>query len=419
MSARPRLLFLAHLLPWPLDGGGQIKSFHTLRILSRRFDVTLLAFVRRKDELDAAGEAALRPLLAGPDALRTILIPRSPAINALAAARALRTRTSFIVGRDAVPAMREAVERALAETNFDAVHVDHLQMAQFVPPDLPTNTRVVLDHHNIEHRIPKRLAETPDTNPLLRWYWGREWPKLRDWELNACRRCDRVLVVSDEDRDGLIALSPDLAGRLDVVPIGVDTEYFAPAQPWRHGSRTLLSIGTMFWPPNVDSMLYFCADVLPKIKKRVPVVKVNIVGARPTEAIRALGMQDPPTITVTGSVPDVRPYGDDCGAFIVPLRAGSGMRVKILNALAMGLPVVSTSVGAEGIEVTNGENILLADGADAFAEAVVRVLSEPALAEKIARGGQRLMETRYAWERVGERLLSVYGTILGDGAAGA
>lgn len=416
--SRPRLLFLAHLLPWPLDGGGQIKSFHTLRILSRRFDVTLLAFVRKKDELDAAGEAALRPLLGGPNALRTILIPRSPAINALTAVRALRARTSFLIGRDAVPAMREAVERTLAETNFDTVHVDHLQMAQFVPFDLPAQTHVVLDHHNIEHRIPQRLAETPGANPLMRWYWGQEWPKLRDWELNACRRCDRVLVVSDEDKDGLIALAPDLAGRLDVVPIGVDTDYFAPARPWRPGSRTLLSIGTMFWPPNVDSMLYFCADILPKIKARVPDTKVKIVGARPTEAVRALGAQDPHTIVVTGSVPDVRPYGEDCGAFIVPLRAGSGMRVKILNALAMGLPVVSTSVGAEGIEVTNGENILLADGPGGFADAVVRVLTEPALAEKIARGGRNLMDARYAWDRIGERLLDVYAAILGDKAAG-
>ncbi len=251
----------------------------------------------------------------------------------------------------------------------------------------------------------------------MRWYWKQEWPKLREWELNACRRCDRVLVVSDEDKDGLLTLAPNLSGRLDVVPIGVDTEYFAPAQPWRHGSRTLLSIGTMFWPPNVDSMLYFCADILPKIKERVPNVKVNIVGARPTEAVRALGTQDPHTIVVTGSVPDVRPYGEDCGAFIVPLRAGSGMRVKILNALAMGLPVVSTSVGAEGIEVTNGENIVLADGPGGFADAVVRVLTQPALAEKIARGGRSLMEARYAWDRVGERLLSVYATILNDEAA--
>jgi glycosyltransferase involved in cell wall biosynthesis len=302
----------------------------------------------------------------------------------------------------------------LSESRFDAVHVDHLQMAQFVPADLPVQMRVVLDNQNIEHRIPKRFAETAGANPLVRGFWRQEWPKLRDWELAACRRCDRILVVSDEDKDGLEHLAPDLTGMIDVVPIGVDTNYFAPIRPWRPGSRTLLSIGTMFWPPNVDSMLHFCADILPKIKKRVPDVKVNIVGARPVKAVRVLGERDPDTIVVTGSVPDVRPYGEDCGAFIVPLRAGSGMRVKILNALAMGLPVVSTSVGAEGIEVTNGENIVLADGADAFADATIRLLRDPALARRIAQGGRRLIEERYAWDRVDERLLGVYEDLLGE-----
>jgi glycosyltransferase involved in cell wall biosynthesis len=336
----------------------------------------------------------------------------------LAAAQSVLNRNSVIIARDNLPAMHAAVRRTLSESRFDAVHVDHLQMAQFMPADLPVQTRVVLDNQNIEHRIPKRLAETAGANPFVRGFWRQEWPKLRDWELAACRRCDRVLVVSDEDKDGLIALAPALASRLDVVPIGVDTDYFAPARPWRPGSRTLLSIGTMFWPPNVDSMLHFCADILPKIKKRVPDVKVNIVGARPVKAVRVLGERDPDTIVVTGSVPDVRPYGEDCGAFIVPLRAGSGMRVKILNALAMGLPVVSTSVGAEGIEVTSGENIVLADGADGFADAVVRVLTEPVLAQKIARGGRSLMDARYAWDRVGERLLGVYDTILNNEMAG-
>jgi hypothetical protein len=208
-------LFLAHLLPWPLAGGGQIKSYHTLRILSRRYDVTLLAFVRRPDELDGEGEAALRPLCAAGD-VRTVLIPRSRGRDVRAAARALASRSrSFIVGRDDVPAMHQAVRQVLVEKPFDVIHVDHLQMAQFVPPDLPrSTTRVVLDHHNLEHRIPQRLVATPGANALVRWYAGREWPKLRDWEIGACRRSDRVLVVSDEDRDGLRALAPDLAGSL-------------------------------------------------------------------------------------------------------------------------------------------------------------------------------------------------------------
>ena len=400
-GTKPPLLFLAHLLPWPLTGGGQIKSYHTLRILSAAYDVTLLAYILRPDE--AAEVEPLRPLCRE---VRTVLLGRTKLGNARAAARALLTRRSFIVDRDDTPAMRAAVAEALAARRYAAIHVDHLQMMQFVPRE--AHARVILDHHNIEHRIPRRMAETHGgAGAAVRWYAAREWPSLRDYEVAACRRSDLVLTVSPEDRDGLIELAPDLEDRIAAVPIGVDTEYFGSVRR-DLGSRTLLSIGTMYWPPNVDSMRYFCADILPKIKAEVPGVRLNIVGAKPTPAVRALAEADP-AVTVTGSVPDVRDWAADCAAFIVPLRSGSGMRVKILNAMAMGLPVVSTTIGAEGIEVTDGQNILLADGADAFARASVRLLRDPDLGARIGEGGRRLMAERYSWDRVGERLLEVYG----------
>lgn len=401
-GTRPQLLFLAHLLPWPLTGGGQIKSYHTLRILASVYDVTLLAFTRFADE-----ERSVDPLRPFCREILTVRLRRSKVGNTLAAARALVARHSFIIARDNAAAMDAAVREVLATRRFSAIHVDHLQMAQFVPST--TDAPVVLDQHNIEHRIPRRMAETPGAHPLLRWYAAREWPKLRDSELAACRRADCVLTVSDEDREGLIALAPELHAKITAVPIGVDTDYFGIVRR-RADSRTLLSIGTMYWPPNVDSMLYFCADILPRIKQRVPDVHLNIVGAKPTPAVQALASD--PAVTVTGFVPDERIWAEDCGAFVVPLRSGSGMRVKILNAMAMGLPVVSTTVGAEGIEVSNGENIVLADGAEAFAEAASHLLSNPDFAVRVAEGGRRLMRERYSWDRVGEKLLSVYDTIV-------
>lgn len=402
---RASVLFLAHLLPWPLTGGGQIKSYHTLRTLSQRYDVTVLAFIRRADE--AQNSAPLDPFCRE---ARTVLLRRSRLRDAGAALSALAAGRSFLIARDDAPAMRRAVGETLHGRRFDAIHVDHLQMAQFVPEDF--GGRVVLDHHNIEHRIPQRMAETSG-NPLVRAFAAQEWPRLRHFELAACRRVDRVLVVSDEDKSGLIALAPELESRVETVPIGVDTNYFGVVKR-KANSKTLLSIGTMYWPPNVDSMLYFCREILPAIKRQMPEAHLNIVGAKPTPAIQSLADE---TITVTGSVPDVRPWAEDCGAFVVPLRAGSGMRVKILNALAMGLPVVSTTVGAEGIAVTDNENILLADGPDAFAAATVRVLGDGALAARIAAGGRRLMAERYAWDRVGERLLDVYERIVPGKAA--
>lgn len=399
-AAKPTLLFLAHLLPWPLDGGGQIKSFHTLRILATRFNVTLLAFIRRASEANEIGP--LRALCAG--GVETVLVPRGRARNAVQAARALVRRQSFIVTRDDVPAMRQAVEKALRRTPFTVIHVDHLQMAQFVPPGAPGAPSIVLDQHNIEHRIPQRIGDAPGARPHLRWFSRREWPRLRDFEIAMCRRADLVLTVSDEDAMGLVSLAPDLGENVLAVPIGVDTDYFGVVRR-TPGARTLLSIGTMFWPPNVDSMLYFCADVLPKIKQAVPGVHLNIVGARPTPVVQALAGEN---VTVTGSVPDVRTWAADCGAFVVPLRSGSGMRVKILNAMAMGLPIVSTTLGAEGIEARDGEHLLLADGAEAFASAVVRVLGDEQMARRLGEAGRRLMAERYAWDRVGEQLLEIY-----------
>jgi len=156
----------------------------------------------------------------------------------------------------------------------------------------------------------------------------------------------------------------------------------------------------------VDSLRYFCREILPRIQKRVPDVRLNLVGVRPTRAVRALAVS--PSVAVIGRVPDVRPYAAACGAFVVPLRWGSGMRVKILNAMAMGLPVISTPVGAEGIDVTDGEDILLAEAPEAFAEAVVQILTDPTLGARLGMAARRRMETRYSWDVIGPQLLSVY-----------
>jgi glycosyltransferase involved in cell wall biosynthesis len=286
-------------------------------------------------------------------------------------------------------------------------------MAQFIASFLPTsaNPKIVLDQHNLEHQIIRRIAENPGTNPLLRWYAGVEWPKLRDFEVAAMRRADVTLAVSDADRDAFLALAPDLAGKVETVPIGVDTDYFSAAER-EPDAQTILSIGTMSWLPNIDAMQWFVGEILPLVRAERPGARVSIVGSNPAKAVVALGKRDP-AVVVTGTVPDVRPYAKECGVFVVPLRSGSGVRVKILNALAMGLPVVSTAIGAEGIAVTHGENILIADTPRQFAEAVCRVLNDRTLADRLGANGRALVEERYTWGAVGKRLHAVYDRVLG------
>lgn len=396
---RPKLLFLAHLLPWPLEGGGQIKSYNTLQGLAETYDIHLISFVRRREEADNI--AHLQTLCRG--GMKTILLPRTKFSNAVVAVSTLLTRQSFLIKRDESTEMRRVIAKTLAEEDYFLLWVDHLQMAQFVPVDTG-RTHIVLDEHNIEFRIPKRIADTSE-NPLARWYAQTEWPRLRRFERQAVLRSDITLAVSEEDAEGLRGLAPEKMNQIFSVPIGVDTDYFGVV-PCKSGSQTLLSIGTMYWPPNVDSLLYFCAEIYPKIKAKMPDIRLNIVGAKPVAEIIALGNADK-SIQVTGSVPDVRPYAEDCGVFIVPLRSGSGMRVKILNALSMGLPVVSTTLGAEGISVTPGSDILLADSPDDFADAVVMLLRNTARAAQLGEAGRKLVETKYSWPVVGKQLRSL------------
>jgi glycosyltransferase involved in cell wall biosynthesis len=417
-SGRPRLLFLAHLLPWPLEGGGQIKSYHTLRLLSSRYDITLLALLRRAEEVENV--EPLRPLCAG--GVETVLL--APAyrrsLSALSSSWR-RPNEPLLLRRDDAADMHAAVRRDLAGANCAAIHVDHLQMMCFVPEGRSSDDPpVILDQHNVEYRIPERLAAAPGTPPLLRALARREAPRLRRAEQAACRRADRVLAVSEQDAAAFTDLiGHDRADRVRVTPIGVDTDTFSP-QPHarRPGEKpTILTVGTMYWPPNVEGVLWFHAEVLPAIRRFTPSgVRFVIAGARPNASVRALAGTD---VEVTGTVPDVRPLMAGCDVFVAPLRAGSGVRVKILNALAMGLPIVSTTVGAEGIDVTDGQDILLADDPNAFAQAVVRVLREPDLAARLRTAARELAVRRYAWDVVGESLLRVYDELLDPRSAAA
>ena len=281
---KPRILFLAHLLPYPLDGGAKIKSYYTLRKLAEQYEVTLLAFVRSEDEKKHV--IPLRELCQG--GIETVIIRRSKVKNVVDAARLLPGRKPFIVGRDYVGAMAKAVQARLGKRRYDAIHIDHLQMAQYVLPR-KSLAKLILDHHNVESQIIERLGQTTPSK-AMRWYAAKEAPKLERYELDVCRAMDRVLVVSSEDAQTLRKLAPDLKN-LTVVPIGVDGDYFQPA-PRYEDPKTLLSIGTMYWPPNVESIVWFYHNVYRPIKAQVPDVKLSIVGAEPDDKILRMARED-------------------------------------------------------------------------------------------------------------------------------
>ncbi len=291
-----------------------------------------------------------------------------------------------------VPAVRRRVERWIAERAFDAIIADFLTAGVQIP--MGRGVPVVLFEHNVEHLIWKRLADVEQ-----RW-WRRalfeiEWRKLRRREMAVCKQATLTVAVSEADSRRLAKLAP--AGSFASIPTGVDIDYFKPAGRSEVPGRVVFS-GSMDWHPNEDAVIYFTEAILPRIRAQVPHVSLTVVGRNPSARLREFAERT--GIHVTGTVEDVRPYLDEAEVSVVPLRAGSGTRLKIFEALAMGHAVVSTTVGAEGLALTPGRDVVLADDPEEFARAVVFLLTNPHERKAIGDAGRQLVETHYSWERV-------------------
>lgn len=240
---------------------------------------------------------------------------------------------------------------------------------------------------------------------------GRAWlhaAAMRRWEPRVARWFSRCIAVSDQDRALLEEVCPGL--RVEVVPNGVDTRALRPL-PWAGVEPAVLFVGSMHYPPCEDAALYLAGDILPRIRARMPGVQAWIVGADPSPRVRRL---DGGAVHVTGRVDDVRPYYARCAASVVPLRAGGGTRLKILEAMALGRPVVTTSAGCEGLGVAGGRHLIVADGPDAFADATVRLLSNRALGRRLAACARNLVEGVYDWDAISEGLLRICADVLAD-----
>ncbi len=383
-----KILFLTQICPYPPHNGGAIKTYNILKHLGRRHEVDLLLYVRSNDEIRAL--ESLAPYCAHTD---YVPIARSGVDNLTQAAKSLIGRRSFIITRDWRAGMQEKV-LSLLENKPDLIYVDHLQMYQFVPDPAPCP--VLLDEHNVEWRIIERFASAGDT-------WARqsfasiEWPKLREFELAACNRADLVLTVTAHDRDILVSNGAP-GDKIHPLPIGVDTEGFQPVSLNPH-SKSILTFGTMSWPPNVDSVIHFAKNIYPRITELVPNAQFMIIGSNPTPEVRSLADEDP-SITVTGYVDDLWPYAREAAVFVVPLRIGSGMRVKILDAMALGLPIVTTPIGCEGICLQDGRHALVADTPDRFANSVIRLLLDPIGRAALGSAGRELVESAYSWPSI-------------------
>lgn len=393
------ILFLSQVLPFPLDAGPKVRSYYVLRYLGQTHRVTLVAFTRATDSPPAI--AHLESIC---HAVHSVPLFRSRVQDGKHLLLSLAQARPFLIVRDDLRVMDEHVRALTHQNRFDVVHADQLSMAHYalrVP-----RVRRILDQHNAVWTIAQRLAEN-ETLRAKKFLLAREARLLRAYEAATCAQFDRVVTVTDQDKraltfsqhDRLTRVSPPpLRAPIATIPICIDPQDIAPL-PFHPNARDVVCVGGMFYPPNVDGMVWFAREVMPHVWQKSPETKFFVVGARPARALVALGEREP-RIVVTGYVADTNEYLARAATFVVPLRAGGGMRVKILDAWARGLPMVSTTIGAEGITYIKDENILIADEPRAFAAAVLKLIHNRTFAKRIAEKGRVWVEEKYAWRTI-------------------
>jgi glycosyltransferase involved in cell wall biosynthesis len=407
-----RILFLTQVLPYPLDAGPKVRAYHMARHLAGQHALTLVSFVRPDDRPDY-----VEHLHSFCQAVYPVPIQRSMARNVRAGAKGLLTGQPMVIARDEMAEMAATLRHLVRQHDFDFVQADQLSMARWgllAAKAAPRQPHTILDEHNAIYLLTERMAG--ESTGLRRLVTGREARAFRRYEMDMVRSYDAVLTVTVEDQDHLLALvpaaeRPALAMKFATVPICVDPSIVAPIVPSSSHPPTILHLGTMFWPPNVNGVMWFAREVMPLVWAEVPEARFVVVGKNPPTEVQALAADL--RVEVAGYVADPQPYLMAADAFVVPLFSGGGMRVKILDAWLWGLPIVATPIGAEGIALRDGENILIAGDAAAFAAATVRVLLDPGLNAALRANGRAWVEETYAWQVVYRQVDQVYARLMG------
>ena len=394
-----RILWLKTELLHPIDCGGRIRTYFLARELVRQHHITYLTL----DDGRSAPDAKER---AHEYCHELVCIPHQPLAQPppgffSQVAQHLRSPVPHFMNKYRSEEMSRGILERDKRREFDVLVSDFLMPSINVPPGLSAAT--VLFDRNVEANVVKRYCSI-QKNPFKRAYLHGLWQKTMAFEQETCRRFDQVITVSAADRD-TIRLDYGVESVQDS-PTGVDTEFFRPSgneKPLRHN---LVFTGMMNWLPNEDAVCYFVQEILPLVREAVPGVTLTVVGRDPYPRLLELSKRDP-AITVTGRVEDVRPYLERASCFIVPLRVGSGVRLKIFEAMAMEKPVVSTSIGAEGLPLRNGIDVLLADTPADFAASVVRLLIDEEYARTFGARAADRVRAQFTWARAAEAFAEI------------
>ncbi len=395
-----RILVIADYLPFPLIGGDRIRIYNLLRRVARSNEVSFAGFLEKPE--DEVGISNLRKFC------KHVEVVNLPKKNKLAKAAGMfkfaisgkPPELSLLHSKE----LEEKIYNLATLEDFDIVQIEHSHMGLYLEA-LPKNNRSkkILMFHNITSHQYERVAQ-------IERNWKRKFRawvngvSMGFWEPRYAERFDRSATVSEEDRDLLLAANSNL--KVDVIPNGVDIQEFQPLPfPSNDNPLRLLFIGNMGYPPCADAVIYFCEEIFPHIQAEIPNAEFWIVGRDPSSDVLRL---DGNGVHVTGRVEDIIPFYQKTFICVVPLRAGGGTRLKILEAMALGRPVVSTSIGCEGLEVSNGKNLLVADTPKRFADETIRLFTDRPLYESITIEGRKLVESTYSWDQIAEKLMQVY-----------
>ncbi len=398
------ILMVAPYLPVPANFGGALRIFNLLKHLAETHKVILLAPGSESDLAAAWGLHEICDV--------TLVPARSTSRQAADHHKRLTQLQSFAGGKSFLelssynPQLQAALDRLFMTRSIDLVQLEFPETSLYT---LPRPVPAVFDAHNVEHDLLQRVAHS-SVSSARRAFNLIESRKVRRLEISAWDRATVCVATSESDAERMRCLT---STRVEVVPNGVDLEAFGSAQQAVPQAGHVVFTGAMRHQPNADGASWYAREVHPLVQRHIPTATLSIVGADPPAAVQALSST---SIEVTGEVDDVRPYLGAAQVVAVPLWSGGGTRLKILEAFAAGRPVVSTTIGAEGIDARDGEHLLLADSPQAFAQAIVRLSEDRELADRLAFAGRQLVEERYGWDRVSRKLIEIHDQLLGDGS---
>lgn len=401
-----KILIISHFIPYPPHGGALQRNFNLLKETAKNHDICLLTFTqrvllpdRRKivDSVKIVSQyCKLIKIFKIPTDYNRIKWYLLLFFN-------LFSLTPYSVWRYRSPAMIREMKKQLSEEHFDLIQIDTIALAQYAM--LATDLPKILVHQNVESSLLLRRSAN-EKNPLVKLYLFLQGKKLRRYERKVAPNFDINITVSERDKLYFEKVTPQ--ARFEVVPNATDTEYFKPQRNVR--SKDLIFAGGLTWYPNKDAMLYFCNEIFPLIKKKLSGVKMNIIGRYPPREVQRLATNDS-DINLLGYVKDVRAHIAEAAVYVVPIRVGGGTRIKVLDAMAMGKAIVSTSIGAEGLDVEDGKNILIADDPQEFADKTVEVLTTPALRQRLEQYARETVK-KYSWETITPRLQRIYSDVV-------